>query len=114
MTSKLRTLHGNGSEGKFIFVCSSSPQSKCALISLRQHSQVLRQILSSDLFETKFGYMAKKKKKIQKEMETKPGTCFFIRSTGCQKKKNPISEEFLLCLCSNYELADCEFNLVIS
>lgn len=52
--------------GKLIFVCSSSPRPKWALISLLQ---VLRQILPSGLFETKFGHMAKKKKKKEENTE---------------------------------------------
>lgn len=104
-------LHGNGSEGKLMFVGSGSPQPNWALIPLLQHSQVLRQILSSDLFGTKFGQVVIKKN-YRRKWEQSLGPAFLIETLGL--RKNPISEELLLCVCSNYELTDCEFNLVSS
>lgn len=86
MASKPRTLHGDGSEGKLISVCSSSPQSKCALISLLQHSQVLRQMSSSDLFETEFGYVAKKK--YRRKWEQSLGPASLIEALRLRKKSH--------------------------
>lgn len=85
MAPKPRMLHGKGSEGKLIFVCSSSPQPKCALISLLQPSQVLRQILSPDLFETKFGHMAKK---ARRKWEQSLGPASLIEALGLGKKSH--------------------------
>lgn len=93
--SKPRMLHGNGSEGKLICVCSSSPRHKCALISLLQHSQILRQILSSDWFETKFGHMAKKHRR---KWEQSLGPASLIEALVLRKKIPFLRSSFYVCV----------------